>query len=310
MTSKPKTKPSRPRAKIGVTTTDDFLGGRLSIVQPKTGHRAGSDAVFLAAAVDAQAGEAVLDAGAGVGVAGLWPPGAGPEDHRDRGRARCAAMRACGGGIRSGTACRTGSPQSRQISRRPPGTWPAAGLIREGYGQVMANPPFYVEGAVRIAPDAARAAAHVMPRGELGRWVRFLTTMGRAEGHFDRDPPGRLSRRAPGFSSGPVWRPCRLSAFPQGRGACGPRHRAGAQRQPRRLAASRRPGPAWTGWSLHGGSRSRAQGRGGAFSWRPRKKGPPPRGDRRQPQFARAVRRALGPARSAGRRPWRLSRAI
>ena len=27
------------------TTLDDFLGGRISVVQPKAGHRAGSDAV-------------------------------------------------------------------------------------------------------------------------------------------------------------------------------------------------------------------------------------------------------------------------
>jgi len=50
---------------------DDFLGGRVSVVQPQAGHRAGSDAVWLAAAVAALAGEHVLDAGAGVGVAGL-----------------------------------------------------------------------------------------------------------------------------------------------------------------------------------------------------------------------------------------------
>ena len=58
-------------AHAGATTTDDFLGGRIGVVQPKGGHRAGSDAVFLAAAVTARPGMRVLDAGAGVGVAGL-----------------------------------------------------------------------------------------------------------------------------------------------------------------------------------------------------------------------------------------------
>jgi tRNA1(Val) A37 N6-methylase TrmN6 len=181
MTSKPKTKPSRPRAEKGVTTTDDFLGGRLSIVQPKTGHRAGSDAVFLAAAVDAQAGEAVLDAGAGVGVAGLCLLARVP-------KTTVAAVeldaRQCA--IASENAERNGlSDRFAAIGAditAPAKDLAAAGLIREGYSQVMANPPFYVEGAVRIAPDAARAAAHVMPRGELGRWVRFLTTMAAPKG--------------------------------------------------------------------------------------------------------------------------------
>ena len=70
--SLPTTKrPSRRAPQAGAVTTDDFLGGRISIVQPRRGHRAGSDAVFLAASVPARAGDRVLDVGAGVGVAGL-----------------------------------------------------------------------------------------------------------------------------------------------------------------------------------------------------------------------------------------------
>jgi tRNA1(Val) A37 N6-methylase TrmN6 len=54
-----------------VFTSDGFLGGRLIIAQPKTGFRAGHDAVLLAAAVPAKAGERVLELGSGVGVASL-----------------------------------------------------------------------------------------------------------------------------------------------------------------------------------------------------------------------------------------------
>ncbi len=53
------------------TTEDLFLGGRLKIMQPKSGYRAGADPVFLAAAVNAAAGETVFDLGCGVGVAML-----------------------------------------------------------------------------------------------------------------------------------------------------------------------------------------------------------------------------------------------
>lgn len=49
-------------------TSDAFLGGRLSILQPVKGFRAGSDSVLLAAAVEASAGEKVLDLGCGVGT--------------------------------------------------------------------------------------------------------------------------------------------------------------------------------------------------------------------------------------------------
>lgn len=55
----------------GDFTLDGFLGGRLTIAQPKNGFRAGHDSVLLAAAVPASAGERVLELGSGVGVASL-----------------------------------------------------------------------------------------------------------------------------------------------------------------------------------------------------------------------------------------------
>ncbi len=50
---------------------DDFLGGKIRLKQPKRGHRAGHDAVLLAAATPARPGDCVVDLGAGVGAAGL-----------------------------------------------------------------------------------------------------------------------------------------------------------------------------------------------------------------------------------------------
>ena len=73
MSSPPMTTPDAAAAKplpTG-TTLDDFLGGRIGVCNRGQGHRAGSDAVFLAAAVAAQAPDAVLDVGAGARVAGL-----------------------------------------------------------------------------------------------------------------------------------------------------------------------------------------------------------------------------------------------
>lgn len=53
------------------TTDNAFLGGRLRVLQPRTGYRAGADPVFLAAAVDCVPGQRVLDLGCGVGTAML-----------------------------------------------------------------------------------------------------------------------------------------------------------------------------------------------------------------------------------------------
>ena len=53
-----------------IATTDDlFLGGKVRIRQPAKGYRAGLDPVLLAAAVDAKAGQSVLELGMGVGTA-------------------------------------------------------------------------------------------------------------------------------------------------------------------------------------------------------------------------------------------------
>ena len=66
----------------------------------------------------------------------------------------------------------------------PAETLIAKGLVREGYDQVMANPPFHVEGTVRPAPDAGRAAAHIMEAGALESWVRFLATFTAPKGRI------------------------------------------------------------------------------------------------------------------------------
>src|SRR5580700_8853425 len=55
----------------GEFTEDAFLGGKLRLRQLKLGHRAGHDAMLLAAATSAQSGDRVVDLGAGVGAAGL-----------------------------------------------------------------------------------------------------------------------------------------------------------------------------------------------------------------------------------------------
>jgi tRNA1(Val) A37 N6-methylase TrmN6 len=175
--SLPTTKQPEPRgAQEGATTTDEFLGGRIEIVQPRRGHRAGSDAVFLAAAVPLWEGERVLDAGAGVGVAGLCLLARLPHievtaveiDPELCALAEKNAARNDFGECFTAVNADLTSP-GKVLS--------AAGLRRESYDHVIANPPFYAEGDVRSAPDRGRAAAHVMQRESLADWIRFLAAM-------------------------------------------------------------------------------------------------------------------------------------
>ena len=163
------------------TTLDDFLGGRISMSQPKAGHRAGSDAVWLQAAVPARTGDQVLDAGAGVGVAGLCLLARFPQisvtavDVEER-LCTLAAANAKRNGL---------SAEFRAVTAdltAPAESLFAKGLVREGYDQLMANPPFHPEGTVRPAPDAGRATAHTMREGALEAWIRTLATFAAPKG--------------------------------------------------------------------------------------------------------------------------------
>lgn len=53
------------------TSENAFLGGKVRILQPRTGYRAGVDPVLLASAVPARRGQRILELGTGVGTAAL-----------------------------------------------------------------------------------------------------------------------------------------------------------------------------------------------------------------------------------------------
>jgi tRNA1(Val) A37 N6-methylase TrmN6 len=168
--------PESGAGRAPATSTDEFLGGRISVVQPRRGHRAGSDAVLLAASVPARGGERVLDVGAGVGVAGLCLLARVPD-------ARVTAVEidpelcalAQTNAARNGLAERFAAVSADVTA--PGRALSAFGLKRESYDHVMVNPPFYEEGSVRGAPDSGRATAHVMQEDGLAAWIRFCAGM-------------------------------------------------------------------------------------------------------------------------------------
>jgi tRNA1(Val) A37 N6-methylase TrmN6 len=176
-------------------TSDAFLGGRISVLQPGHGHRSGSDAVWLQAAVPAKSREKILDVGAGVGVAGLCllariPASVVTAVEIDP--TLCALAKA--NAARNGFADRFTAIEADITT--PQNVLLAKGLVAEGYEHVMANPPYYDEGTVRASP--ASAGAHVMSADRMEVWLRFFAGMTAPKGLVTLIClPERLSRLLP-----------------------------------------------------------------------------------------------------------------
>jgi tRNA1(Val) A37 N6-methylase TrmN6 len=161
-------------------TEDAFLGGALSILQPKGGYRAGLDAVLLAAAVPQDA-RAVLDVGAGVGVVGL-AVARRLADVRvtmiEREPELAALARA--NIARNELAQRVSLIEADILNLSREHSEIAAAA--ESFDNVLANPPYHIEGRGTVATDPAKAGSHSMAPGDLDRWVRFMARMARAGG--------------------------------------------------------------------------------------------------------------------------------
>ncbi len=163
------------------TTEDDFLGGRLTLAQPKTGSRAGLDALFLAAACPAKAGQKVLDAGSGSGIVALAlarrVEGAevtGIEIDAEL----CALAR--------GNAARNAlSERARFICgdlTAPVSRLFDAGLAPDSFDHAVANPPFLSEGKARLPPDPMLRRAHGAAPGDLELWFKCLAALVKPRG--------------------------------------------------------------------------------------------------------------------------------
>lgn len=170
-------------------TEDAFLGGALRLRQPKSGHRAGHDAMLLAAATAARSGDRVVDFGAGVGAAGL-----------------AVAKRVVGSEIvlieraEELAALARGNAAANRIDAKViamdiasgADAFAGAGLPPDSVDVVLMNPPFNDPSRHRSSPDRSREIAHVADAATLQNWIHaarrilksggVLTLIWRADG--------------------------------------------------------------------------------------------------------------------------------
>ncbi|MCP4621660.1 MAG: methyltransferase [Bradyrhizobium sp.] len=173
-------------------TEDAFLGGRLRLRQLKGGHRAGHDAMLLAAATSARAGSRVVELGAGAGAAGL----AVARRVQGIGLVLVEIDEVLAGLARSNaTANAIGADVIVLDVESGAEAFAAAGLAPDSVDAVLMNPPFNDGARHRASPDAARASAHVAGEDTLLKWTHAarrilksggaLTLIWRADGIAD-----------------------------------------------------------------------------------------------------------------------------
>ncbi len=162
-------------------TEDAVLGGRLWLRQPKRGHRFGHDAILLAAACPARAGEHVVELGAGVGAAGLaLAQRIADIDvtlvEIDFGLAALAAENARLNGLDS----RVKAVALDAVA--PARAFAAAGLRPESIARVLMNPPFNDPARQRLSPDRRRRLAHAAGGSLLPAWIATAARLLRPRG--------------------------------------------------------------------------------------------------------------------------------
>jgi tRNA1(Val) A37 N6-methylase TrmN6 len=179
--------------------SDTFLDGRVKVAQPETGFRSGLDAVMLAAAVPAIAGQTALELGAGAGTASL-----------------CLAARVAGLSI-TGVE-REGSlvtlARDNAAANNSDCMFVTADIfalpveLKRDFDHVFANPPFHGEG--QVSPDERRAAA-LMDGGQLGDWLKLGLQRTVSDGFFtailraDRLNEALAALPEKGVSVFPLW---------------------------------------------------------------------------------------------------------
>lgn len=155
-------------------TNDAFLGGKLHLLQPKSGYRAGVDPVLLAATVEAEPGEAILDLGCGVGTAALCLG------------ARVSGLTLTGVELHPAYAAlaRRNGGASFEVIEADLAHLPLSIRDRQ-FQHVLANPPYFDRYAGKSSPDSSREVA-LGEATPLETWVKVAAKRLRPKGqaHF------------------------------------------------------------------------------------------------------------------------------
>lgn len=148
-------------------TTDGLLDGRIRVIQPRHGYRAGLDAALLAAACDAGPGERVIDVGCGVGAV-MLAAAARRDGTRFTGLEQdAAALALAADNILLNDLSDRAEALAGDIAA------PFSRLCRLPFDAALANPPFFDDQTALRGPRAGKRAAWIADDG-FAAWAVFL----------------------------------------------------------------------------------------------------------------------------------------
>lgn len=168
------------------TTIDAFHKGRFVLIQPKTGgHRAGVDAMLLAACVPDEFDGHLADLGAGAGAAGLAVLSRCQKAKADlfelsvtmASLARETLVHQDNSHLAQRAAVHQADITANGDTRAK------NGLLPNSFDWVIANPPFN-EADDRKSPHSERAFAHVMDGMTIELWSRTAASICKPGGYF------------------------------------------------------------------------------------------------------------------------------
>lgn len=185
----PSSRDQRPKAALPASLSDDaFLDGRVRLLQPRNGFRAGLDSVVLAAAVPARPRQRVCDVGVGVGAAALCLAARVPQLHITGVEIDEDVATIAGENAARNDQAQTFEVIVADVLKRP------RTIQRQYFDHVITNPPFHDTARGTRAPLAAKARATSAAHDELSLWLRFARAVAKPAGWLTMIvPPEQLA---------------------------------------------------------------------------------------------------------------------
>lgn len=149
---------------------DAFLDGRVHVMQPKSGFRAGLDSVLLAASVNAQSTN-ILELGAGVGTVSCCALMDLPNAKATLVELQNQLITISKQNLENNNLSDRAKTIELDVTAKG-AVRMAAGLKTDIFSSVIANPPFFDSSSGSHPPDQARATARHMPELDLDLWVK------------------------------------------------------------------------------------------------------------------------------------------